>query len=120
MWTETGGVTSIYAGWIMPNALYRNLGDWRFTDITASAGVARAMGQASTGAVLVDLDGDSDLDLLVNGAAAGTRLFLNDGKGRCREATETSGLNRRGGSTSPGAGRHRRRRRPGSLRRELP
>ena len=81
------------------NALYRNLGDWRFTDITASAGVA-CDGQASTGAVLVDLDGDSDLDLLVNGVAAGTRLFLNDGKGRFREATETSGLNRRGGSTS--------------------
>src|SRR5712692_3676256 len=31
------------------NALYRNLGDWRFEDITASAGVACA-GQLSTGA----------------------------------------------------------------------
>jgi hypothetical protein len=49
-----------------PNALYRNLGGWRFTNITASAGVA-CEGQASTGAVLVDIDGDGDLDLFVNG-----------------------------------------------------
>ncbi|MCL4176438.1 MAG: VCBS repeat-containing protein [Verrucomicrobia bacterium] len=81
------------------NALYRNLGGWRFTNITASAGVA-CEGQASTGAVLVDIDGDHDLDLLVNGVGVGTRLFLGDGKGRFHEATESSGLLRRGGSTS--------------------
>ena len=101
------------------NALYRNLGDWQFTNVTANAGVA-CEGQASTGAVLVDLDGDSDLDLIVNGVAAGTRLFLNDGKGRFREATETSGLIRRGGSTSLALGDIDARRRSGSLRRELP
>ena len=82
-----------------PNALYRNLGGWRFTNITASAGVA-CDGQASTGAVFVDIDGDGDLDLFVNAVGTGTRLFLNDGKGRFREATEGSGLIRRGGSTS--------------------
>src|SRR5439155_155876 len=47
------------------NALYRNLGDWRFEDITASAGVAMA-GRHSTGAVFADVDGDGDLDLLVS------------------------------------------------------
>ncbi|MCH7907503.1 MAG: VCBS repeat-containing protein, partial [Chloroflexi bacterium] len=47
-----------------PNALYRNLGNWRFEDITDRAGVAAA-DRYSTGTVLADVDGDGDLDLLV-------------------------------------------------------
>ena len=80
------------------NALYRNLGNWKFEDITASAGVACA-GQYSTGASFADVDGDGDLDLLVNSLGGGTRLFLNDGKGHFTEAND-SGLVRRFGSTS--------------------
>jgi len=80
------------------NALYRNLGNWRFEDVTASAGVA-CEGQASTGAAFADVDGDGDLDLLVNSLGGGTRLFLNDGKGHFTESTN-SGLTRRFGSTS--------------------
>ncbi len=82
-----------------PNALYRNLGNWRFEDITLTAGVACA-DQASTGAAFVDVDGDGDLDLLVNGIARGTRLFLNDGHGHFQEATASSGLQSTSGSTS--------------------
>lgn len=80
------------------NALYRNLGDWHFTNITDSAGIACA-GQFSTGAALADIDGDADLDLLVNGLGVGTRLFRNDGQGHFTEAT-ASGLVRRHGATS--------------------
>ena len=80
------------------NVLYRNLGDWKFIDVTAEAGVA-CLGQASTGAVLEDIDGDGDLDLLVNGVGVGTRLFLNDGHGHFTESLD-SGLKRQGGSTS--------------------
>src|ERR1041384_8576730 len=58
-----------------PNVLYRNLGNWRFEDITAAAGVA-CDNQFSTGALLADVDGDGDLDLLVNSIGGGTRLFL--------------------------------------------
>jgi enediyne biosynthesis protein E4 len=80
------------------NVLYRNLGNWKFEDITAQAGVA-CTGQFSTGAVLADLDGDGDLDLLVNSVGGGTRCFLNDGKGHFTEAA-TAGLQRKSGSMS--------------------
>jgi len=81
-----------------PNRLYRNLGDWTFEDITASAGVACA-GSPSTGAVFADVDGDGDLDLLVNSLRGGTRLFVNDGRGRFTEAGE-AGLRHPHGSTT--------------------
>jgi hypothetical protein len=80
------------------NVLYRNLGDWKFEDITAAAGVA-CPNQYSTGAVFADIDGDGDLDLLVNAIGKGTRAFLNDGKGHFTELT-ASRLVRRFGSAS--------------------
>src|SRR5439155_9984718 len=80
------------------NVLYRNLGGWKFEDITESAGVACA-DQYSTAAVFADVDGDGDLDLLVNSIGAGTRLFLNDGKGHFLESLN-GGLIRKFGSMS--------------------
>lgn len=80
------------------NRLFRNLGDWKFADITAVANVA-CKGQLSTGTALADVDADSDLDLLVNGVGVGTRLFLNDGRGRFAEVAQ-SGLRRSGAATS--------------------
>ena len=79
------------------NQLYRNRGQWRFEPLPL--GDAACIGQMSTGAVLVDVDGDADLDLLVNGIAAGTRLFLNDGRGRWTEKGD-SGLYRHTTGTS--------------------
>jgi hypothetical protein len=73
------------------NRLYRNLGDWRFEEM--DSGEAACAGQLSTGATFADVDGDGDLDLLVNGIPEGTRLFLNDGKGRWTEVKD-SGLSR--------------------------
>lgn len=72
------------------NRLYRNLGNCRFEDITTNAHV-ECSNQFSTGAAFADLDGDQDLDLMVNGLGTGTRLFLNDGQGRFAERTN-SGL----------------------------
>ncbi len=75
-WTDV-----FFAGFDGDCALYRNLGDWRFEDMTAAAGVALS-GYDCTGAVLADLDGDSDLDLLVNTLAQGTLVLFNDGHGK--------------------------------------
>lgn len=81
------------------NRLYRNLGAWKFEDITSSSGT-ECPGQFSTGATLADVDADGDLDLLVNSLGKGTRLFLNDGAGHFKEATEAAGLASRSGATS--------------------
>lgn len=81
-----------------PNVLYRNLGNWRFEASAAGSGIA-CENQFSTGAVLSDIDGDRDLDLLVTSIGGGARSFRNDGKGRFAEDTH-SGLIGKGGSTS--------------------
>lgn len=94
------GLSDLYfCGLDSPNALYRNVGGWKFTDITAGSG-AECVGQSSTGVAMADIDGDGDLDLLVNGLGRGTRLFLNDGRARFKEVTRESGLASTAGSMS--------------------
>ncbi|MBM3846523.1 MAG: hypothetical protein FJ405_09595, partial [Verrucomicrobia bacterium] len=88
-----------FAGLEAGGRLYRNLGDFRFEDITERSGVA-CPGQASTGAVMADVDGDGDLDLLVSSFGSGTRLFVNDAKGTFTEFTRPAGLASATGSTS--------------------
>jgi hypothetical protein len=81
------------------SSLYRNLGNWRFEEITANAGVA-APDRHASGCVLADLDGDRDLDLLLLALGGPNELFLNDGAGHFREAGEVSGLMSSAGSTT--------------------
>src|SRR5262245_42134718 len=82
-----------------PNALYHNLGNWRFEDVTAVAGVA-CTNQSSTGAVFADLNGDGKLDLLVNSFTGPNACFLNLGNGRFTNVTQAAGLISKGGTTS--------------------
>ena len=91
-----------FAGMENPPALFKNLGGWKFTNVTDSAGL-KIVTRFATGAAFADIDGDADLDLLVNFLGAGTQLYLNDGKGRFQEAVN-SGLARRFGSTSMALG----------------
>jgi hypothetical protein len=80
-----GWCDAYFCGLKTGNRLYRNLGDWRFEDITEQAGVA-CKDLDATGAALVDVDGDGDLDLVVNSISGGTHIFLNDGHARFTEA----------------------------------
>lgn len=82
-----------------PNRLFLNQGNWRFHDATAEAG-ASCPDLDATGAVFADLDGDGDLDLLVNGIGRGTLCFLNDGRGHLSEATQAAGTSSPAGSMS--------------------
>jgi len=83
------------------NVLYHNLGNWRFENITASAGVG-CPGVDASGALFADLDGDRDLDLAVNSVGQGTYIFFNDGKGRFKPHHTI--LNRGKGGMSLAAG----------------
>ncbi len=80
------------------SALFRNLGGWRFTNVTDAVGLANTNALAR-GAVFADVDGDDDLDLLVSYSGAGVRLFLNNGRGRFQDAAAES-LRAETGSTT--------------------
>ena len=76
--------------------LYRNLGGWRFEDVTAKAGCPGP--PYAMGAAVGDLDGDGRDDLLVTGWR-GLGLYRNVG-GTFVDATDGSGLSTKGWSTS--------------------
>ena len=82
------------------NALYRNLGGWRFEEVTTRAGVAAA-DRFSTGCALADVDGDGDLDLVLLATLGPNAIFLNDGTGQFTEHGADLGLDLagRGGTT---------------------
>jgi enediyne biosynthesis protein E4 len=66
------------------SALYRNLGDWHFEDITKSAGIG-ACDRHSTGAAFADVDGNGTLDLILLSTTGPNAIFLNDGHGHFTE-----------------------------------
>ena len=74
-----------------PAALYHNLGDFRFVDVTSASGLNFA-GLATTSVVLADVDGDRDLDLIVGTLGGPISLFSNDGAGHFMNTTKGSGL----------------------------
>jgi hypothetical protein len=78
------------------NALYRNLGNWRFEDISAAAGVdAAAWGN---GVCAGDADGDGRVDLYVTNWGPNF-LFRNKGDGRFEDVAATAGVAAGGWST---------------------
>ncbi|HAV62897.1 MAG TPA: hypothetical protein DCY13_11095 [Verrucomicrobiales bacterium] len=73
------------------NRLYRNLGGFKFEDITGKAGVA-CEGMFSVGATFADLNGDSHLDLYVASNDGPNAYFVGDGKGGFTNLTKQAGL----------------------------
>ena len=78
--------------------LYKNNGDWTFTDVydnflvdaTGKPIPGRADGHGFA-AVAADLDGDGRVDLYISNDMNPNFLYLNQGGGKFEDATETSG-----------------------------
>jgi enediyne biosynthesis protein E4 len=76
------GLPDIYfVNQIGANQLWRNLGGAKFSDITATAGVALEQA-VKVAAAFADLDNDGDPDLVVTAVRDGNHLLRNDGKGK--------------------------------------
>jgi len=73
------------------DALLRNRGDDTFEETTQTAGLAERAGRAQ-GLVAADLDGNGAIDLYVGNDLNANSLFLNEGNGKFRDASETSGV----------------------------
>lgn len=70
--------------------LYHNRGDGSFDDQTEVAGLAGRAGRAQ-GVVAADLNDDGRMDLYVGNDLHANSLFINEGEGKFRDATESSG-----------------------------
>jgi enediyne biosynthesis protein E4 len=93
------GLVDIYfANLRGPNRLYKNLGNYRFEDITDEAGVAHE-GYNSTGVVFADVNGNGHLDLIISSLSDGNALYLNDGTGKFRKQEESGLGDSRGAHT---------------------
>ncbi len=86
-----------------PNRLYRNLGNYRFEDVTERAGVADPDGW-KTGVTMADVNGDGRLDIYVSAMSSLTMhghnvLYINNGDGTFSDRTKQYGLDFAGYST---------------------
>jgi hypothetical protein len=77
-------------------ALYRNLGNWRFEDVTDKAGVANE--RWGMGVAVGDYDNDGRPDIYVSNFGV-SRLYRNNGNGRFTDVAEKVGVARKGWST---------------------
>src|SRR6185503_15637998 len=73
------------------NELWRNLGDGRFENITARAGIPM-VDAIAVGCAFADIDNDGDPDLFVTTVRHGNRLFENQGNGTFRDITTAAGV----------------------------
>ena len=81
------------------NRLYRNDGDWKFTDVTKQAGLEGA--GYSIGAAVADFNNDGHPDLFVAGAFRNI-LYRNRGNGTFEDITAASGINSKNFSVAAG------------------
>lgn len=79
-------------------ALYRNLGNWKFEDVTDKAGVANE--RWGFGVAVGDYDNDGRPDMYVSNFGV-SRLYHNNGDGTFSDVAEKLGVARKGWSTGP-------------------
>src|SRR5687767_830561 len=77
-------------------ALYRNLGNWKFEDVTAKAGVANE--RWGFGVAVGDYNNDGRPDLFVGNFGV-ARLYRNNGDGTFTDVADKVGVARKGWST---------------------
>jgi len=82
-------------------ALYRNLGNWKFEDVTDKAGVGND--RWGCGVVVGDYDNDGHPDMYVTNFGV-SRLYHNNGNGTFSDVAEKLGVARKGWSTGPSWG----------------
>ena len=73
-----------------PDTLFHNNGDGTFTDVSASAGLARTLGNG-LGIACGDFDRDGRLDFYVTNDGMPNRLWLNKGDGRFEDGALLAG-----------------------------
>jgi hypothetical protein len=72
--------------------LFRNLGNYRFEDVTQKAGVGAAPGVWNEGATFVDINNNGLLDIYVCRFNAPNLLYINQGDGTFKEMAHAYGL----------------------------
>ena len=77
-----------------PAYLFRNDGNGIFRDITEVAGLGTKRFRRTYSSSFVDLDDDTDMDLIVVSDFAGLDLYLNNGQGQFTDVTDTLGRDR--------------------------
>jgi len=82
-------------------ALYRNLGNWKFEDVTDKAGVANE--RWGMGVTVGDYDNDGWPDIYVSNYGV-SRLYHNNGNGTFTDVAEKLGCARKGWSTGASFG----------------
>src|SRR5260370_5845258 len=82
-------------------ALYHNLGNWKFEDVTDKAGVANE--RWGMGVAVGDYDNDGKPDLYVTNFGV-SRLYHNNGDGTFTDVAERLGVARKGWSTGATSG----------------
>ena len=82
-------------------ALYRNLGNWKFEDVTDKAGVANE--RFGFGVAVGDYDNDGRPDMYVSNFGV-SRLYHNNGNGTFSDVADKLGVARKGWSTGASFG----------------